>query len=257
VIVLQNEIKVNKSKKAKVIKLIAIIMFIIISTIICIYLFPIIKNLNLEQGRIDFKNTVEKAGILGIFLLLGLQFSQMLLAIIPGEPIEILAGMCYGYVGGTLFMLITFFIFSALVFFCVRKIGINIVYTFCSEEMVVKIQNSKIFQNPKKVEKILYILYLLPGTPKDLFTYAAGLLPIEKTLRFLIISTLSRIPSIISSTIAGAELVDGSFKIAFISYALIYIIVILSIVIYKKITKDIDSDEALKDLKNTPIKKIS
>ncbi len=245
---MQKEVQVRKNRNAKIIKLIAIIVFSVISIIVCIHIFPVIKNLSLEQGRIEFKNTVEKAGALGTVLLLGLQFSQMLLAIIPGEPIEILAGMCYGTVGGTLFMLVSFFIFSSVIFWGIRKIGINLAYTFYSEEKINKIQNSKIFQNPKKVEKVLYILYLLPGTPKDLFTYVAGLLPIEKPLRFLIISTLARLPSIISSTIAGAGFIEGSFKIALISYLLIYIIVVLGIVIYKKVTKDTDSHEALNDL---------
>ena len=60
------------------------------------------------------------------------------------------------------------------------------------------------FQNPKKVEMILFILFLLPGTPKDLLVYIAGLLPIKPS-RFIIISTLARIPSIVSSTYAALK----------------------------------------------------
>ena len=67
---------------------------------------------------------------------------------------------------------------------------------------VEKIENSKVFQNPKKIEFIMLILFLIPGTPKDLLVYVAGLLPI-KPLKFIIISTFARFPSVITSTLAG------------------------------------------------------
>ena len=70
----------------------------------------------------------------------------------------------------------------------VRKLGKKFVYDFCDEEKVKKIENSKIFKNPKKIEWIMIILFLIPGTPKDLLVYIAALLPINP-LRFIIIST--------------------------------------------------------------------
>ena len=89
------------------------------------------------------------------------------------------------------------------------------------------------FKNPKKIEYIMLILFLIPGTPKDLLVYVAGLLPI-KPLRFLIISTFARIPSIVSSTVAGSSIVEGNWKIGVVLYALIFIVVGVIIFIVEK-----------------------
>ena len=93
-------------------------------------------------------------------------------------------------------------IISTTIFLLVRKFGRKFVYDFCDKSKVEKIENSKVFQNPKKIEFIMLILFLIPGTPKDLLVYVAGLLPI-KPLKFIIISTFARFPSVITSTLAG------------------------------------------------------
>ena len=114
-------------------------------------------------------------------MIFGLQFAQIFLIIIPGEPLEVLAGMCYGTIGGTIFITVSAFIISSLIFFAVRKFGRKFVYSFCSKESVEKIENSKLFKNVDKLEWIMIILFLIPGTPKDLLVYIAGLLPIKPT----------------------------------------------------------------------------
>ena len=43
-------------------------------------------------------------------MLFSLQIAQIFLAILPGEPLEILAGMCYGGIGGTIFILVSVFV---------------------------------------------------------------------------------------------------------------------------------------------------
>ena len=117
--------------------------------------------------------------------LFGLQFAQIFLIVIPGEPIEILAGMCYGGIGGLIFITISAAIITTMIVFLVRKLGRKFVYDFCSEEKIKKIENSKLFKNTKKIELIMIILFMVPGTPKDLLVYIAALLPI-KPLRFIL-----------------------------------------------------------------------
>lgn len=223
----------NGKKKYKGLKIGALVITILLLVLLTIYLFPMARNLFNEQGREVFKEEIQSSGIRGIFLLLGLQGVQILLPILPGEPIEILAGMCYGTVGGTIFLLVSVFLVTALIFFTVRKLGRGFVYSVCSEEKIEKLENSKMFKNPKKIEYIMLILFLIPGTPKDLLVYVAGLLPI-KPLRFLIISTFARIPSIVSSTLAGSSIIAGNWKIGIVLYALIFVIVGVIIFIVEK-----------------------
>lgn len=236
------------SKKTKVFKYGLMIIVIALLIGLIIYLFPVIRNLSTPEGQLDFKNHVANMGILGYLALFGLQFAQIFLFILPGEPIEILAGMCYGGVGGLVFITISVFIITTIIFFAVRKFGRKFVYSFCSKERIDKIENSKLFKNPKKIEWIMLILFLIPGTPKDLLVYIAGLLPL-KPLRFILISTFARLPSVISSTFAGSSLVAGNWKFSIIIYAVTFIVVGIAILIINKFDKDKTAEEAMKVMK--------
>ncbi len=238
----------SKNNKVKIFKIILTIMVLILIIGIIAYLFPVTKNLSSLEGQVAFKQKVEDSGILGMLSLFGLQVAQIFLIIVPGEPIEILAGMCYGGLLGTVFIMISAFIISTTIFLLVRKFGKKFVYSFCSEERVKKIENSKLFNNPKKIEMIMLILFLIPGTPKDLLVYIAGLLPI-KPLRFILISSIARFPSVISSTLAGENLAVGDWKMSIILYAIVFILVAILVFIINKFDKDKTTNEALKTIK--------
>ena len=227
--------------------MIAIIAVAIIVGVLA-YLIPVMKNLSTVEGQEAFKNKVNDSGFIGLLMLFGLQVAQVFLFILPGEPIEILAGMCYGGWGGLLFITISVCIITTGIFFLVRKLGRKFVYDFCDEEKVKKIENSKLFKNPKKIEWIMLILFVIPGTPKDLLVYIAGLLPL-KPLRFILISTFARLPSVISSTFAGSNLVAGNWKFSLIIYGATFIIVGLAIFIINKFDKDKTAEEAMKIMK--------
>ena len=237
------------SKKTKTFKyiLFAIVIFLLVG--LAIYLFPVIRNLSTPEGQLEFEKQVDNMGVLGFLALFGLQFAQIFLIILPGEPIEILAGMCYGGIGGLIFITISVFIISSLIFLAVRKFGRKFVYSFCSKERIEKIENSKLFKNPKKIEWIMLILFMVPGTPKDLLVYIGGLLPVNP-IRFILISTFGRFPSVISSTIAGSTLIQGNWKFSIFIYAITFIIVGLVIFIINKFDKDKTAETAINIMKD-------
>ncbi len=238
----------SRKTKIKVFKIILAILVLILFIGITTYLFPVMKDLSSLEGQIAFKDKVESSGIIGMLSLFGLQVAQIFLIIVPGEPIEILAGMCYGGFWGTIFIMISAFIISTTIFFLVRKFGRKFVYDFCDEKKVSKIENSKLFQNPKKIEMIMLILFLIPGTPKDLLVYIAGLLPI-KPIRFILISSLARFPSVISSTLAGENLAIGDWKMSIILYAAVFILVAIVVFVINKFDKDKITEKAIKTIK--------
>ena len=238
----------DKKKKLKIFKIMLFITALIILTVITIYLFPVMKNLSTKEGQIAFKEKVTTSGLYGLLLLFIIQVAQIFLFILPGEPIEILAGMCYGWFLGTIFIMISSAIIATLIFWLVRKIGKQFVYDFSDEEKIKKIENNKILQNPKKIELALFILFLVPGTPKDLLTYLAGLLPI-KMGRFIVISTIARVPSIVTSTIAGANIATGDWKKGIILYFLIVAIVAIALFIFNKFDKDKTTESVLTSIK--------
>ena len=92
-------------------------------------------------------------------------------------------------------------------------------------------------ENPKNIELIMLILFLIPGTPKDLLVYIAALLPINP-VRFIIISTVARIPSVLSSTLAGAHLLAGDWKATIVIYAVTFVLIGIIIFITNKYDKN-------------------
>ena len=228
-------------KKSKIFKIIVAMLSIAIVTGIIVYLIPI-------EGQVAFKEKIDEFGIWGILMLFGLQLAQIFLIIIPGEPIEVFIGMCYGTFGGTLFILISTAIITALIVFMVKKLGRKFVYEFCPQERIEKIENSKMFKNPKRLEWIMIILFLLPGTPKGLLVYVGALLPIDP-YKFIIISTLARFPSVISSTLAGANLLAGNWKFSIAVYILTFAIIGVAILIINKFDKSKATEDVLESMK--------
>lgn len=235
----------NKSKIFKIV--IAFVVFVIILGMI-IYLFPIIKDLATVEGQMAFKEKVEESSVWGILALFALQVGQMFLVVLPGEPLEVLAGMCYGAIGGTIFIFVSVFIITTIIFWLSRKFGKKFVYSFFSKEKVDKIESSRFFKKQKLVEYVMLILYLIPGTPKDLLTYIGGLLPV-KPLKFILIATFGRFPSVISSTIVGANLSEGEWKISVIVYGITLILTLLFIFSMNKFDKHKITKRVMKDIK--------
>ncbi len=218
-------------KKNTLIKLIRIIFTIMIVAVLLIFLWrlaPFIKDLSKTEGQVAFKEKIDSMGFGGLLLLFSLQILQILLVVLPGEPFEVLAGMCYGTWGGTLFITISVFITTTIIFFTVRKLGHKYLYNFFQKEKIDKTMRSKLLNNSRNLEIILFILFFLPATPKDLFVYMGGLLPI-KPLRFILISTFARFPSVITSTMVGANISNGNWEVSLLIYAVTFVIAMLSI----------------------------
>lgn len=238
----------SKKTKIQIFKLIMLLLFITIMIGVTVYLIPVIKNLTTEVGQVEFKQKINQSGPLGFLMLFGLQFAQIFLFIIPGEPIEILAGVCYGGLYGTIFVMLSAAIISCFIYALVHKFGRKFIYEFTDKTKIRKIEKSKIFQNPRTIRFIIFILFFIPGTPKDLLTYIAALLPIKLT-DFIIISSLARIPSIISSTLAGEKLLYGNWQFSLIIYAITFLIVAIVVVIMRKFDKNKITTEAMKIIK--------
>ena len=242
----------KKSTKIKIIKLIILVSLVLLITGLTIYFLPILKNLNTQEGQLQFKEKVNQSKILGFLILLGLEIAQIILAVLPGEPVEVLAGICFGTFWGTIFLMFSIFITTVLIYVLVKKNGKKFICEFFSKEQVEKIENSKLFQDEKKIEMVMILLFLIPGTPKDLFVYIGGLLPI-KSSRFIAIASLLRFPSIISSTIAGNNLLGGKWQVSILAYVITFLITFLIIFIINKCDKNKISEEVIESIKNKEI----
>ena len=127
-----------KNKK-KILKITFTILSIVLFVGLIIYLFPTMKGITTPEGRLKFQQKLDGMGMGKFWVLLALQFAQILLVVLPGEPLEVLAGMCYGGFWGTIFLMFSVFITTTIIFLAVRKYGKEFIYNFCNKEKIDKI----------------------------------------------------------------------------------------------------------------------
>ena len=163
--------------------------------------------------------------------MLMIQILQVVLAIIPGEPIEIAMGVLYGTGLGCLLCLVGITIGSALVFWCVKRFGRKFVDNFVSGETFNRL---KFLKDPSKRDVLLFVLMFIPGTPKDTLTYFSPFTKISLA-RFLVISTIARIPSVISSSYIGSSIMDGNYVKSIIAFVVVGAVSLVGIIVYNKI----------------------
>lgn len=142
----------KRKSKIKIIRIVVTIIAITALIGLIAYLLPIIKDISTEEGQLAFRDKVNQLGIWGVLLLFALEVAQIFLIVLPGEPLEVLAGICYGSIGGSIFIFVSVLLTTMVIFFLVQKLGRKFVIHFFDANKIYKIENSKLFQNPKKVE---------------------------------------------------------------------------------------------------------
>ena len=222
--------------KLKVVKFIRIISFIIlilffINTIN--FLFPIIKSINTEEGRIIAQEKIKNQGIFGMFLIIIIEILKIFTIFFPGEPIELLSGMCFGPILGLIVIYVGITISTFIISKIVKFLGVDFVKSLIKKEKYDKVYEM-LEKYPKRVEGILFLLYFLPIVPKDFITYLGSLLPMSSK-RFLFISLIARFPAVFSSTLIGSFILSCKFIESLLVYVFTYSITGIIIVIYRYI----------------------
>ena len=195
--------------------------------ILTLILWPYVEELATPEGREAFKVWVDGLGFGGWLVTLGIQLLQIFVALIPGEPVELMLGYVWGPWLGTLTCLIGIFIGTATIFLLVRKFGMKFVSRFVDPE---ELKRYKFLRDKNKVDITVFILFFIPGTPKDALTYIAPIAPIG-AVKYLLIATFARIPSIITSTILGDSIADGKWVLALVVFAITAVISVLGIIL--------------------------
>ncbi len=217
--------KEAKKQKAIIIAVMAF-LFIIFSAVSIVVGIPLAKYVSKPEL---FREWIDSLGILGDGAYVLLVILQVVVALIPGEPVEMLGGYAFGIWHGTVLYLLGAFIGSIIVFLLVKKFGKTAAQIFFSKE---KIESLKILQTSPKRTLIFTVIFTIPGTPKDLLAYFAGLTDM-KFSTWLIIAAFGRIPSAITSTISGSALGDGKYVSLIITLAVTLALSLIGLLVYK------------------------
>lgn len=203
-------------RKDKIKVVIASVLFLVFAVVITILCIPYIEKMSQPEVQLLFKRWVSENRLYGIMALLGIQILQIVIAFIPGEPVEITAGAIFGTVDGLFICLLGCMIASSIVFSISKQYGKKILLFFFKEETIL---NWSWVQDSRRMELVTFLLFLVPGTPKDLLTYIVGISNM-KLGKFIALSTFARIPSIISSTIIGVTMIQGHWRFSIVLFVI-------------------------------------
>ena len=193
--------------------------------------FAVYKFLNFDSSGTTFEAFIEGYGWWGRLVALGIQILQVFIALIPGEFVEVGLGLSFGVIEGTIICFAGVGLASALVFMLVKKWGVKFVELFTDPK---KIDSLRFINSEKKLNTLVFFLFLIPGTPKDLLTYFVPLTRMKMS-EFLFISMFARIPSVVSSTIGGDFFGEGKYLEGIILFAVTGAVSLLGILLYNKL----------------------
>lgn len=174
----------------------------------CVAFGPQLWSFFSDIGSI--RGWVEAQGALAPLAMAAAVVAQIVVAVLPGEPIELAAGYLFGFWGGTAVCLAGSLSGTLVVVALVRTFGMRAVGLFFSRE---QIESVPWLRDSAKLEAIMFAVFLIPGTPKDILTYAAALTECP-WWRIAAITTVGRIPSVVSSTLAAGFAAEGDWLLA-------------------------------------------
>lgn len=187
----------------------------IISIVLCILTVLGVIFINTRFSDTDaIKTWVDENYLLGMVVMTAVCALQVVIAFIPGELVEIAVGYAFGGWMGALICTVGATVGSVIAIMLARKFGRRLVESLYSRE---KIDALPIINTPKKRNVMTFMLFLIPGTPKDLFTYVIGLTDMSIPL-YIVLTTFARFPSIIMSTLGGGALGDDKFLHALVIF---------------------------------------
>ena len=218
-------------KQQKVISYASVGLFLLMLVLICAVIGRPMVRVASDPDK--FRDWVDGHGVWGMLAYMGMVALQVLAALIPGEPLEIAGGYAFGAVKGTLLCLLAASLGSAAVICLVRRYGMRLVEVFFPRE---KIQSLRFLRSSPRRTLLFLLIFMLPGTPKDLLCYYAGLTDIKLPM-LLIICSLGRIPSIVTSTAGGDALGTESYLFALIIFAATFMLSALGLFLYNMLCK--------------------
>jgi len=152
------------------------------------------------------KHTLREWGILAPVIFIGMQALQVIIAPIPGEVTGILGGYLFGEWVGLLYSTIGLTVGSLAAFTVGRWLGAHYVQRLVSPEIWRKLG----FIVEAEGAIICFVIFLIPGLPKDMTCYLFGLSPMPFWV-FAVVSTLGRIPGTWILSAEGAHTAAGDY----------------------------------------------
>ena len=178
-------------------------LLLLVSVIICILTgLGIWATYYYFENPQMFRDFVGEHYIWGVLIMFFMFVIQVILALIPGGLLEVACGYAFGSVVGGIIAVAGIMTGSALTLILVRKFGQKFAELFYPKE---KLESISILKDKKKRNALVFFVFFIPGTPKDLLTYVVGLTDMSIPM-YLLLTGIARTPAILISTVGGDAL---------------------------------------------------
>ena len=210
-------------------RVLAILLLVAIFSVVIVLSFLICKPmLEMAENPAEFRAYMHDKKPWSIIMFMICMFLQVIAAVIPGGPFEVAAGYAFGTVLGSIIADVAMTVGSLFVFLMVRKFGMRFVELFVSKD---KLDQVKFLKYSPKRDMVTFILFLIPGTPKDIITYFIGFTDMKLPV-WIAITFIGRFPAIFLSAIGGSALNNGNYIRLFIIGALIIVTFLVGSICY-------------------------
>ncbi|MCU0602298.1 MAG: TVP38/TMEM64 family protein [Desulfobacterales bacterium] len=203
-----------------------LVVLLLMSSIFLLLLVPAVRDqlvnaYELLSDREWVKAFVESYGWAAALVFMGLQFGQVIFAPIPGEVTGFLGGYIFGAWSGFALSTIALTIGSMVNFGIGRLLGEGVVQRLASRELYEKFNRLVQF----KGVFVIFILYLVPGFPKDYLCMILGLTNLPARV-FFVVSTVGRMPGTLALSVQGASIYqkDYTFFLIVTGLSLLFIL---------------------------------
>ncbi len=180
-----------------------------------------------------FRTWIDSFGGWGKAVFVAVRAVQTIVKIIPAEPLEIASGYAFGVFGGVFWCMVGTEIGSLVILLLSKLFGEKFIHIFVPES---KLKSFNFLKKKSNLYAVLFFIYLIPGSPKDLITYFAWMLPINIP-SFLLLTGVARIPAIIVSAMCGQALGEKNYTAAAVIFAVTTALTVIGILVYRKFEK--------------------
>ena len=227
----------NRRKRIAYIKL-AILIFIIVGLPVILF-FTCRDTLFNKEWLANLPEFIMQYKGYAAAVLTGIQILQVIICIIPGQPIQLAASYLFGVLKGYLISIGGAFIGAFIAFYIARALGKDSLEAIFGEE---KVNDYHRKLNSGKGLTAVLLIYLIPGVPKDLVAYVAGIS--DMRLRpFLIVSTIGRSPGMLGSLLTGYFISSRNYAAIGVLAVVTAVILIISFVKRKQLVAMLDDLE--------------
>lgn len=150
------------------------------------------------------------AGFWAPLAFMGLQLLQVVVFVIPGEVVQIAGGFAFGMWGGTLYSSLGILAGSVCNFAVGRALGRPFALAVMGPERFERVERLTL---SGKAAAGFFLLFAIPGIPKDALSYVAGASRLSLP-GFILISGLGRLPGIVGSSLLGSAVYERDYGVA-------------------------------------------